>query len=196
MKLGLLAAITALASFLAGAVQATTLVAQGISYDLTYTVIDPSTRSFTLDISGINSATDAEKGRIGVAAFAFNYPIANTQPASVVAPLGFSYMAGGLNANGCSGSGNFFCFKANTIPTGSPLAAGSTLSFVFQIATAGAFPTNWLPGFKIDWVGTKRNYDLVSLPITPTPAVPLPAAGLLLLGGLGGLAMVRRRRKA
>ena len=112
---------------------------------------------------------------------------------SATAPTGFTYLTGGLNSKGCDGSGGFFCFKANTTPVAPALPADSTLSYVFTVTTsaAGSFP--YVPDFKINWVGTQNNYDLVSLPLTPT-AVPLPAAAWLLLSGLAGMGAMARGR--
>jgi hypothetical protein len=167
------------------------LVADGVTYSLTETTLTSTTDQFTLGITGINGGSDTEKGRYGVQSFAFTTP---TNFVSATAPSGFTYLTGGLNSTGCDGSGGFFCFKANTTPVAPALPAGSTLSYVFTVTTsaAGSFP--YVPDFKINWVGTKNNYDLVSKPITPT-AVPLPAAAWLLLSGIAGMgAMARRRR--
>ena len=161
-----------------------TLIDHGISYSLTF---DGST-SFTLDITGINSATDTELGRYGVNAFAFTTPDGFT---GATAPTGFHYMAGGLNSSGCNGTGGFFCFAANTAPTGPALAPGSSLSFVFGVNAISDLST-WAPSFKIDWLGTKNNYDLVSKPI----GVPEPDALSMLGLGLVGLGLIMRRRKA
>ena len=51
--------------------------------------------------------------------------------------------------------------------------------------------------FKINWEGSKNNYDLVSKTLTPTPGtleqVPEPAT--LLLVGIGLVAATSQRRK-
>src|SRR5438045_3974209 len=41
---------------------------------------------------------------------------------------------------------------------------------------------NWMPDFKINWDGTKNNYDLVSKPITINP-IPGPIVGAGLPAG-------------
>jgi hypothetical protein len=161
-----------------------TLIDQGISYSLTYN----GSASYTLDITGINSATDTEGGRYGVNAFAFTTP---TGFLGATAPGGFHYMDGGLNSSGCNGSGGFFCFAANTTPAGPALLPGSSLSFVFAVNAIGDLST-WQPSFKIDWVGSKNNYDLVSKPI----GVPEPDALSMLGLGLVSLGLIMRRRKA
>ena len=177
--------------FLVAAVPAqASLIANGITYTLTETALNATTDQFTLGISGINGASDTEQGRYGVQSFAFNTP---TNFSSAVAPIGFTYVAGGLNSSGCNNSqANFFCFAANTTPTGPALAANSTLSFVFDLTLSSGSFTGYVPDFKINWVGTKNNYNLVSLPLDPTNNVPVPepstmalvATGLLGLGWL------------
>jgi hypothetical protein len=50
-----------------------------------------------------------------------------------------------------------------------------------------------MPDFKINWLGTKNNYDLVSEALTPT-VVPLSDAALpLLLGAIAALGFIGRR---
>jgi hypothetical protein len=108
------------------------LIDHGITYTLTQTTTaDPLVNLFTLSITGINGPSDTEGGRYGVESFAFNKP---TGFISATGPDGFTAHTGGLNANGCNGSGNFFCFSANSPVVGPALAAGSTLSYDFAIS--------------------------------------------------------------
>ena len=174
------------------------LVADGITYTLTETFVSATQEQFTLDITGINGAADTEGGRSGVNAIAFTQPT-NFVSATLTSPAGWTYTPGGLNSSGCDGSGNFFCFDNPAIPPtpGSALAADSSLQFVFTVTTsaAGSFP--YTPDFKIDWVGTQNNYDLVSLPLPPTvSSVPEPETYALMIAGLAALGFVARRRKA
>jgi len=174
------------------------LVADGVTYTLLESTISPTEDQFTLEISGINAPVvgtqgDTEGGRYGVGSLAFGQP---NPPKSVLSGTlsGFTFMTGGLNAMGCDGTGNFYCFKANNKPTAPALPANSELTFTFDVtvATAGDF-ANYDPAFKIGWLGTNKNYDLVSQTLTPTP-VPLPAALPLLLVGIAGLSVMRRRK--
>jgi len=171
------------------------LVADGITYTLFETILSPTEDQFTLRITGINGPSDTEGGRFGVNSLAFNEP----KPGSVLSGTmtGFTFMTGGLNAMGCDGTGNFYCFKANAAPTAPALAANSDLQFTFDVtvAKAGDF-AGYNPDFKIQWLGAKSGkYDLVSQTLTPTP-VPLPAALPLLLGGIAGIGCMRRRKVA
>jgi hypothetical protein len=188
----LIAAVVCIAAVPAHA----SLIDNGLTYTLTEaTTADPQTNQFTLSITGINAATDTEGGRYGVESFALTQP---TGYVSATAPTGFTVTLGGLNAGGCDGSGNFFCFYADTVPSGPALAANSSLSFVFNV-TATSF-LGYVPDFKINWVGTKNNYNLVSLPLAPdgsTPPTTVPEPTILSLLGMGlvGFALVARRRK-
>jgi hypothetical protein len=191
-----------LAILAVGAVIATTpahagLIADGITYTLTETALTATTAQFTLGISGIDGTSDIEKGRYGVQSFALSLP---SNFSAAVAPSGFTLQTGGLNSSGCDGSGNFFCFSANTTPTGPVLAANSTLSFVFDLTISSGSFAGYAPDFKINWDGTKNNYDLVSKELDPTTSVssvPEPASlGLFATGLLGIVGLGRGRRSA
>jgi hypothetical protein len=170
------------------------LIADGITYTLFESSLTPTEAQFTLDITGINGPTDTEGGRFGVNSLA----LTETNPAGSVVTgsmSGFTFVTGGLNAMGCDGTGNFFCFKANTAPSAPALPANSKLEFTFDVtvAKAGDF-AGYDPDFKIQWLGSKSGkYDLVSQTLTPT-VVPLPAALPLLLSGIAGFGWMRRRK--
>lgn len=178
------------------------LTDQGITYTLFESTV-PKTGGledqFTLDITGINGATDPLGGRWGVGAFALGQPTPKGVTTGSLA--NFTFMMGGLSSMGCDGSGNFYCFKANTQPTG-PALSPSTLSYTFDVTAKSASDwTGYDPEFKIQWIGTQTGkngnsgYDLVSQPLTPN-IVPLPATLPLLIGGIAALGFLRRRKPA
>jgi hypothetical protein len=186
-------------TLIASPAKASTLINHGITYDLTAVILSATEAEFTLSISGINngSIADDQTGRYGVQSFAFGTP---AHFASASAP-GFTYQAGGLNANGCNGNGAFFCFS-RPAPSGPALAANSALSFVFDVSISSGSFLDYNPDFKINWVGTQNNYDLVSLHLAPTfvdagpeLATPLPGALPLFMAGLGAIGLLARRKK-
>jgi hypothetical protein len=186
----ILAGATALGALALAATPApASLMADGITYTLfETTTANPLVDNFDLHITGINGASDTELGRSGVNGIAFGTSSINF--ASATAPAGFTFELGGLNSSGCNGSGAFFCFAANTTPPTSPaLTANSTLDFDFSVTVSSGTFSGFADSFKIDWIGNKNNYDLVSLPLPATPAVPAPLIGhgLLVLLAVGGV---------
>jgi hypothetical protein len=171
------------------------LVADGITYTLTETVVNPTMDDFTLSITGINGTTDAEGNRFGVQSFSFNNEGTGW---TITPPTGFSLMSGGLDSKGCNGHGaKTFCFFQPAMAVGTTvLKANSSLSYSFDISGSGL--SSWDPSFKINWLGTQNNYDLVSKTLTPTSSgpsrVPEPGTAALFLTGLLGFGMRLLRR--
>jgi PEP-CTERM motif len=157
--------------------------------------ISGNTGYFTLLISGINTASDTEGGRTGINAFAFNDPAVGTAVSGISS--GFTFLSEGLNSSGChSDNSNFYCFSNSGYNPGSPIPSSLLLNFNVTSDTAGSW-ANWgTTDFKIDWVGSQNNYDLVSLaiPLNRT-GVPEPATWAMMLLGFGGIGMAMRRRR-
>jgi hypothetical protein len=196
MRRVLLAALATSAIGLATPASAA-LVADGITYDLILNSVTNGglTGNFTLAISGINLAADTEKGRTGINAFAFNDPSVGTA-VSGTSP-GFTFQTGGLNSSGCNGTGNFFCFANTGAVFASPLPSSLSLNFAVTSNMVGSW-ANYSGDFKIDWVGSKNNYDLVSkvISVSTTPPVPEPATWAMMLLGFGGIGMAMRRSRS
>lgn len=197
------AAAACLAVALSGVARADTLPVDGVTYSLTAVSLNSTTDQFTLDITGINGPSDTEGGRYGVQSFAFSEP---TNFSSDVAPLNFTAGLGGLNSSGCNNSNaSMVCFTNNTTPSAPALASDSSLSFVFDLTISSGDFLSYAPTFKINWDGTKNNYNLVSETLAPTftgggdqlttplpSTLPLFAAGIAMLAWFGW----RRRQQA
>jgi hypothetical protein len=201
VKLKVALVLAGVGFLMSGAAANAVLISQGVTYDLQVTSgLNTSTANFNLRISGINGTADTEQGRYGVDDFAFSLPN-NFFSATAV---GFLTQSGGLNANGCNGSGAFFCFNG-TAPSGPALAADSVINIPFSITLSSGNFLSWDAHLKIDWEGSRRNnnYNNVSQSVggisrieaAPVPG-PIVGAGLpgLAFAGAGFIAWLRRRR--
>jgi hypothetical protein len=186
MRRAVLASLALLAGALLNGTSAkASLVWKDITYDLEETTTgDPLTNVFALKITGINAPADVADeggGRTGINALSFGKP-GNFASAKMLIPAtGWLEQLGGLNSGGCDGSSNSqFCFDNTAInpnasppivPT-TPFGAHSTQIFVFSETISSGDFNGYTPGFKIDWVGSNKNYNLVSEPITPDATCP------------------------
>lgn len=77
-------------------------------------------------------------------------------------------------------------------PGQSPNSATGTISAPFVVTSSFTITYTYAPGGAAT-VGMMTYFDATQVEI---PAVPLPAGGLLLLSALGGVAALKRRKKA
>jgi hypothetical protein len=117
----------------------------------------------------------------------------------------WSMVLGGLNANGCSGSGAGFDCATFTGSTGGAVVPGTTLSWVFDLDINGAlFVGAGQSSIKARYVNAAGNKvgALVSEAITlgappppPPPQVPESSSLLLLSSALPAIGYMAHRRK-
>lgn len=217
MKSVLLAATTVGALLFGGRAHAVpfTSSVSGLTYNIEEQSINATTERFALVVSGLNVAgTDLEGGRTGLHSFAISdnsitggiVQAIRFNNVTTLAPTGFTFTFGGLNANGCDGSGGFVCFNAPSSPPGATITSPTAI-VVFDLVSPSGWGSYNVTALKLDWVGTKNNYDLLSKDITIdhtcpdcaittsiTPA-PEPMAIAIMGSGLLGLGLVRRRRE-
>ena len=143
---------------------------------------DGDTWSFSLDIE--NNSSD------GARVTAWGFDSDPTAADFSVATSGWSSEDGQgvMNSDHCSSSNNCPGGGGGGILAG----ASQVFSFSFESGEDELTLDNFL--LRLQSVGTSNELSTV-LVGTPSP-VPLPAAGWLLLGGLGGLAAMKRRRKS
>jgi hypothetical protein len=171
---------------------------QGSIYEISYSGVPISNTlttqtwaiTYTVNTAGYNA------GGTHLDTVALKVSSAIVSASLVTAPGGtglWNETLGGINASGCSGSGNGFdCVEATSVGT-SPVVPGATYTWVFdlEIANGGIFTDNssTVKARYVDDGGAKVG-ALVSENITLT-LVPEPSTALLV--AVGGFLLAARR---
>lgn len=188
------ACAAAAALFVTASVANAATVYQTTFQGATFTVTQNSSTNITFDIAGANALTGNWAGAQYLGAFALQGLGATDLTATLVGGGPTDAIAGGLNADGCNGKGNFVCFNF------APNISANVSNLTFDInALSGAFNLQGAPHLKILWSNSatvdESVGDLFSRDI-PASAVPEPATWAMMIAGFGlAGAAIRRRRQ-
>ena len=160
------------------------------SVDLTSALIVDENGKSTLT-TNVGNAVAGSDGLIVEATHAgFRSAASAPQPSMVSFTLNGSNVNSTVTGMAGADDGNAEFSFASASLSGSVSTTGENATDSTAVALSDPFS---LTGKYVIQAGGAVTFDST---IIAMAAIPLPAAGLLLLGGLGGLVMVRRRRKA
>jgi hypothetical protein len=184
MKLGKLAPIAAAAAMAFGTpASANSVLFQDVLFT---TSVAGSVLTLSID-NALNAGgdwTDIEYlGAFGLKNLGSVTSVTSINPADV------NWSVNELNANGCEGGGQGFCFTAIPSPG---IALANHMEW--DITFAGGVLNGSLPHLKVQFLDANGNKE-GSLMSVDVPAIPEPETYAMMLAGLGLLGFVARRRR-